>query len=212
VLQQFCLQAWFCFLWCKMENEIRISRSEFKALASETRTGIIKLLQQRNYTLTEMSKKLSLAAPTIKQHLAILQNAELIQELDEGRKWKYYSLTRKGKNIFSPETSASIMIVLAVSIFALCGMVYSFLSMAGSQAGLLASVAMPTGETFVGTAKDSTIPASKGAIGGAEAAAEQAIQASLAFSPETQIAMLFGIVTVSIVAGFLIARVWPRIR
>lgn len=195
-----------------MENEIRISSSEFKALASETRTGIIKLLQQRNYTLTEISKKLSLAAPTIKQHLAVLQGAELIQELDEGRKWKYYSLTRKGKNIFSPESSASIMIVLAVSIFALCGMVYSFLSMAGSQAGLLASAAMPRGEAFVGAAKDVAVPAAEGIISGAEAAAEQGIHTALAFSPETQITLLFGIVAVSIVAGFLIARVWPRIR
>ncbi len=195
-----------------MENEIRISSSEFKALASETRTGIIKLLQQRNHTLTEISKKLSLAAPTIKQHLAVLQGAELIQELDEGRKWKYYSLTRKGKTLFSPESSASIMIVLAVSIFALCGMVYSFLSMAGSQAGLLASVAMPRGEAFVSEAGKVAAPVLEDAIGGGEAAAEQGIQAALAFSPEAQAALLLGIVAVSIVAGFLIARVWPRIR
>ncbi|GAG30937.1 unnamed protein product, partial [marine sediment metagenome] len=108
-----------------METEIRISRNEFKALASDTRTGIIKLLQKRNHTLTEISKKMKMAAPTIKQHLGILKNAELIQELDEGRKWKYYCLTRKGKGIFSHETPVNILVVLGISVFALVGILYS---------------------------------------------------------------------------------------
>jgi len=116
-----------------MNKEIRLSSSEFKALASETRASIIKLLRERNHTMTEISKKLRLAAPTIKQHLGILEGAELIEELDEGRKWKYYSLTRKGKNIFSPETPVNVLIVLSVSVLCIIGLMNSFLIMMETQ-------------------------------------------------------------------------------
>lgn len=116
-----------------MDKEVRLSSSEFKALASETRASIIKLLRERNHTMTEISKKLRLAAPTIKQHLGILECAELIEELDEGRKWKYYSLTRKGKNIFSPETPVNVLIVLAVSVLCIIGLMNSFLIMMETQ-------------------------------------------------------------------------------
>jgi len=102
-----------------MDGNILLSKSEFKALASDTRTSIIKLLKQRNHTLTELSKKVHLAAPTVKQHLEVLEKADLIEELDEGRKWKYYHLSKKGKNIFSPEPRSNILIVIGVSIIAL---------------------------------------------------------------------------------------------
>ncbi len=116
-----------------MDKFIEISSNEFKALSSETRTQMIKLLQERNYTLTELSKKLNMAAPTIKQHLNILQQAGFIEGIDEGRKWKYYTLTRKGKNIFSHETPANVLIVLGVSIIAMVGLLYGFVSIAGFQ-------------------------------------------------------------------------------
>jgi len=116
-----------------METKITLSAHEFKALASETRTAIIKLLQSRNHTLTELSKKLGLAAPTVKQHLGILESAELIHGIDEGRKWKYYCLTRKGKNIFTAEQPISVLFVLGASAVALVAVVYYFLLFSGAQ-------------------------------------------------------------------------------
>jgi DNA-binding transcriptional ArsR family regulator len=189
-----------------MGAEIRLSSSEFKALASETRAGIIKLLKERNHTLTELSKKLRLAAPTIKQHLGILEGAELIQEMDEGRKWKYYCLTRKGKNIFSAETPVNVLIVLAVSIFALVGMLYSFLSMLGSQAMLYAADAMPRGEAFIGAADKAAEVAPS--AGYAEEIVEGAtVSAGQAFFPDMQvIVFLLTIVVVSLITGFFVAK------
>ncbi|MBN2067418.1 MAG: metalloregulator ArsR/SmtB family transcription factor [Candidatus Diapherotrites archaeon] len=116
-----------------MEKSIEISSNEFKALASETRTEMIKLLRERNHTLTELSQKLNMAAPTIKQHLEILQQAGLIEGLDEGRKWKYYTLTRKGKNIVGGEAPTNVLIVLAVSSVAMLVLLYGFVSMLGVQ-------------------------------------------------------------------------------
>lgn len=186
-----------------METDIRLSSSEFKALASETRAGIIKLLRERNHTLTELSKKLRLAAPTVKQHLGILQTAEIIQELDEGRKWKYYSLTRKGKNMFSPETPVNIFIVLGITVIALVGTLYSFLSAIESRVMLYASNALPRGEALIGTAEkeagDYTVQATE--------AAANAWQT--AFPDMHVTAFLLAIVGLSLIAGYLIAKASP---
>ncbi len=114
-------------------DEITLSRVEFKALASGTRTDIIKLLNERNHTLSEMSKKMELTAPTVKQHLSVLENAGLIQQNDEGRKWKYYSLTRKGSKILSPSSPANVFIVLGLSIIGVAAVLYSFLARASVQ-------------------------------------------------------------------------------
>jgi len=121
-------------------DSITLSGNEFRALASETRTGIIKMLQERNYTLSEMSKKMELSAPTIKQHLSVLEKAELIEQVDEGRKWKYYCLTKKGKKIFKSEQPQNILIVLGTSIIILGIILYSLtgmLSLYGEQPMLI---------------------------------------------------------------------------
>ncbi|MDD5147950.1 MAG: winged helix-turn-helix domain-containing protein, partial [Candidatus ainarchaeum sp.] len=108
-------------------DSITLSGNEFRALASETRVELIKLLQQRNHTLSELSQKTSLAAPTVKQHLSVLETAGLVELFDEGRKWKYYSLTRKGKKILSKEEPKNILIVLAAGIIGVAATLYSFL-------------------------------------------------------------------------------------
>jgi len=160
-----------------MDREIRLSSSEFKALASDTRANIIKLLKERNHTLTEISKKLKMTAPTIKQHLGILKGADLVQELDEGRKWKYYELTRKGKNIFAAETPVNILIVLSISIVALV------------QADRV--VAAPS----LGAVEE----AAKEAVG-------HEATSWLSFQPEL-IVLTVGIIAVAMLAGYLIAKV-----
>lgn len=189
-----------------MEREIRLSSFEFKALASETRANIIRLLKQRNHTLTEISKKLKLAAPTIKQHLGILAEAELVQELDEGRKWKYYTLTRKSRNIFSAETPVNVLIVLGVSVVALVGLLYSFVS----RFGVGVMPAASKGQTFLGQAEDSLVAGAVPAVAkeAARTASEDAVWAGVqaASAQPEMIAMLLAIVAFAVIAGYLIAK------
>jgi len=189
-----------------MDAEIRLSSSEFKALASETRAGIIKLLKERNHTMTELSKKLGLSAPTIKQHLTVLGKAELIQELEEGRKWKYYKLTRKSKNIFLQESPVNVFIVLAVSVFSLAGMAYWFLLLAGGRS--MAAVTAPSRRLFI-EAADKAVPAA--ASGASQLASNQVPEtiaiASQGFPPEAQlIALFFAGVAIAAIAGFFLAK------
>ncbi len=107
-------------------SEITLSSEEFKALSSDTRTNLLRLLKDRKHTLSEFSKKTGLSAPTVKQHLETLVKTGLIEQVDNGRKWKYYSLTRKGSEIIEPKESTSIFIMIAFSLIALGIVLYSF--------------------------------------------------------------------------------------
>ncbi len=128
-------------------DELKIGREEFKALSSDTRINIIKLLHERNHTLSEISAKLDMSSPTIKQHIETLLKSDLIQQKDEGRKWKYYCLTRKGKKLVEPENEPKIMILLAASIVGMLFLVYIiFGTGTGALAGSEMQFTAPTTE------------------------------------------------------------------
>ncbi len=99
-------------------DKIVLDQSSFKALASESRITILKALHERNYTLSELSQKIDLKHSTVKEHLQALLAADLVHCLDEGRKWKYYSLSSKGKALLEPERKA-IWILLVGSLVAI---------------------------------------------------------------------------------------------
>ena len=115
-------------------NELPLTKTEFRALSSDTRTSILKALAERNYTLSELSTKLGMSAPTIKEHVDILVESGMIGQKDEGYKWKYYALTQKGRDIFeSSKKPVSIMLILsAVGAFILIG-VLAGIMMQGTQ-------------------------------------------------------------------------------
>ncbi|MCD6590380.1 MAG: winged helix-turn-helix transcriptional regulator [Candidatus Aenigmarchaeota archaeon] len=97
------------------DDKITLDRKTFKILASRTRVEILKSLDRRRKTLSELSKQFGMSVSTIKEHLDNLVDAELIEQKDEGRKWKYYELTKKGRGILHPEDK-KIWLLLAVSI------------------------------------------------------------------------------------------------
>lgn len=99
-----------------MSDEITLDKEVFKALAGDTRVSVLKSLLERRKTQSELAKELNLAAPTIKDHLEILQKAQLVREVDDGHKWKYIELTVKGKSILQP-TDKRIMVLLGTSLF-----------------------------------------------------------------------------------------------
>jgi DNA-binding transcriptional ArsR family regulator len=96
------------------EEKITLDRDVFKTLASETRVGILKSLDHRRKTLSELSKQFGMSVSTIKEHLDNLVGVGLIVQMDDGHKWKYYELTGKGKNILHPEDK-KVWILLGVS-------------------------------------------------------------------------------------------------
>jgi len=120
---------------------ITLDRESFKALASEVRVEVLRQLESRRMTVTDLSNAMNLAKPTLLEHLERLLSAGLVTKLDEGRKWIYYELTRRGRGILHPH-QVKIMISLAVSFLLVGAGIVAMLvaatnvyGMAGVQSG-----------------------------------------------------------------------------
>ena len=105
---------------------VKLDSRTIKALASKSRIDILKALRERKHMQTELADYLSLSVPTIKEHLGALQEAELVERFDEGRKWKYYGLTKKGKAVLEPEETR-IFLMLALTILSMIGWIATML-------------------------------------------------------------------------------------
>jgi len=100
------------------DDKIVLDRKSFEALAVDTRVKILKSLKERRKTLTEISKEQNMSVSGIKEHLETLEKVGLIEKIDDGHKWKYYELTKKGKEIVAPK-EVKVLIMLSISIIAL---------------------------------------------------------------------------------------------
>lgn len=107
-----------------MDRKLILDDKSFKALSADSRINILKKLNERRMTTSELGKKLNLKNSTIKEHCSILINAELISKIDEGRKWKYYELTGKGKQVVEPNLmqEAKVFVILSLTAIIFTGL------------------------------------------------------------------------------------------
>lgn len=102
-------------------TKIVLDAESFKALASDTRLQILKALDARPLTVSELSRLLDLNKATVFEHLKQLTVAELAKrEDDPARKWVYYKLTWKGRNVLHPE-NVQIYIMLGMGALGVGG-------------------------------------------------------------------------------------------
>ena len=88
-----------------MEEEFRVSKKLLRTLTADTRTKILKALEDRPMTASELSRKLNRHVTTITEHLERLRDSELVQRVERpGRKWIYYRLTDTGRRILHPRS------------------------------------------------------------------------------------------------------------
>lgn len=105
-------------------TKIVLDAESFKALASDTRLQIIKALDARPLTVSELSRLLTLNKATVFEHLKQLMAAELTKrDGDPARKWVYYRLTWKGRNILHPE-NAQIFLMLSMAAAGFGGAIF----------------------------------------------------------------------------------------
>jgi len=109
------------------EEKIVLDRKSFGALAVDSRVNILKALRERRKTLSELSAELGSSVSSTKEHLEKLVDAELILKVEDGHKWKYYELTRKGEKLVSPNQAVRVMVLLGIALIAF---VWSFMAMA----------------------------------------------------------------------------------
>jgi DNA-binding transcriptional ArsR family regulator len=102
-----------------VEFRITLDREAFKVLASDTRLDILKALDERPMTVSELGRKLDLNKATVFEHLEKLVSAGLVKKQDhEDRMWVYYSLSWKARRILHPER-VTIALLFSTAIGAL---------------------------------------------------------------------------------------------
>lgn len=105
--------------------KITLDADTFRALASSTRLTVLKALDERRKTLTELSRDLDLNKATVHEHMQLLTAAGLVRKRDdEGRKWIYYELTWTGQRILHPEATTTFNLLLGLSVAAAGGGVF----------------------------------------------------------------------------------------
>jgi len=108
-----------------MEEKILIDKETLKAIAVDTRLNILKLLSKKKYTLSDIAGILGLGVSTVKEHLDILSKSGLIKKEDTERKWKYYSLTFKGRRLIEPR-EIKVLFAFITTAIAAVGMIFVF--------------------------------------------------------------------------------------
>ncbi|MBM3304216.1 MAG: winged helix-turn-helix transcriptional regulator, partial [Candidatus Aenigmarchaeota archaeon] len=109
-----------------IDDRITLDRKAFKALSSDRRVAILKSLGRRRKMLAELSSELGMSPSTMKEHMDSLVGSGLVAKIDDGHKWKYYELTRAGRNVVSPGETR-IWVIIGISAFALLLSGYGYL-------------------------------------------------------------------------------------
>jgi len=183
-----------------------LDEKSFKALSADSRVSILKNLTDRRRTLTELSQKLELGSSTIKEHCEILVGADLIKQIDEGHKWKYYELTKKGRHLIQPNLfdEVKVLIMLCFGVFVVGGFIFIFLQSAQIQNASLSMGAQDT-TLMKSVTASTTEQLTAGAI---NAPAREIVQTAQGISIES-----FAIaVLIALVAGIIIGWFFTRRR
>ncbi|MCX8158331.1 MAG: winged helix-turn-helix domain-containing protein [Candidatus Diapherotrites archaeon] len=95
---------------------LQLAEQDIKIISSETRRKILKSLKKRRKTLSELSEELKIKPSSAKEHLDILAKNGFVETIDEGRKWKYFVLTKKAQSLFLDESKDIISITFIFSL------------------------------------------------------------------------------------------------
>ncbi len=87
------------------DEEFRLSRDLIKTISADTRSDILKALNKRQMTASELSRYLNKHVTTVHEHLGVLSSSKLVDKIERpGRKWIYYKLSKEGRKILHPES------------------------------------------------------------------------------------------------------------
>jgi DNA-binding transcriptional ArsR family regulator len=188
-------------------DKITLDRSVFKALASDTRLDILKALDVRQKTVTELAKELGLNKATVFEHLEKLNEVGLIQKLEDDRKWVYWQLSWTGRRLLHPEKIT--LALLLSSAFATLLTAFAVFSL-----WVRSNVAPATGEGDMG-AFDTGAADSQRAFATEEAAFAPPPEEPAAAAVQHDPALLAGIVVLGLVFLLLVGYatiVWRRAK
>lgn len=100
-------------------TKVTLDMETFKALASDTRLDILRVLDGKKMSLKDISTVTNLNKATLHEHLVKLHQAGLVKRKErEGHKWVMYKLTWKGECLLHPENT-KIVVMFSISFLAL---------------------------------------------------------------------------------------------
>ncbi|MCM2465185.1 ArsR/SmtB family transcription factor [Methanoculleus oceani] len=99
-------------------EDVTLDRDDIAALSSDARVAILKALDIRPMTMSELADRLGLARSTVHEHLSVLADADLVH-YENARKWRDYTLTKRGRRILHPGRDHRIIIILGASFAAM---------------------------------------------------------------------------------------------
>ncbi|KYK28525.1 hypothetical protein AYK20_01130 [Thermoplasmatales archaeon SG8-52-1] len=113
--------------------KVSLDIESFKALASETRLDILKVLDGKKLNLNEITKATNLHKMTLHEHLSKLTSAGFINRIErEGHKWVYYTLSWKGQSILHPENTR-IVVLFSVTFISLIFGIFAIVKYIGEN-------------------------------------------------------------------------------
>jgi DNA-binding transcriptional ArsR family regulator len=132
--------------------EVAIKQDALKLLASDTRLAILKHLDQRRMTVSELARALDLNKSTVHEHLGKLVEGGLIKrDQSPEREWVYYELTKTARYVLQP-ASARFVLMMGVTLVAglvMVAFLHVFLTAGQGLAVALDESVVPAGEANV---------------------------------------------------------------
>jgi len=104
-----------------MKDEIALDKKTLGVLSSDTRANILKSIDIRRMTASELSRSLNLPKSMIHENLDRLVDTDLVRKSDDGNKWIYYELTEKGRRLLHPHEMTKIIILLSSAALSFVG-------------------------------------------------------------------------------------------
>lgn len=178
------------------KDSITLDKSAFKALSSDTRVAVLKALDERRKTASELAKELSFSVQSVSEHLAKLEEAGLAVRAESERKWVYYELTDKGRAVLHPDSARGFWVLLGLSAIAFVAalqrpatdlLTAPAMATAPASLGERAYAAMPSAAPLASPASSVLPPAAaapmldaaaKTAVAGAGQMANESVQAA----------------------------------
>ncbi|MFQ6013648.1 MAG: winged helix-turn-helix domain-containing protein [Thermoplasmata archaeon] len=101
---------------------VTLDKKALLALASDTRLEIMRNLQPKRRTVTQVADALDIDKGGVHRHLQKLVEGELVRRYDD-HGFVYYGLSWKGRDLLNPTENTKIVILLGLSAVLLLGAV-----------------------------------------------------------------------------------------
>lgn len=144
-------------------TKITLELEDIKALASDSRLDILKILDGKKLNLQEITRIIKLNKATLHVHLTKLLEAGFIKKKKRsGHKWVYYSLTWKGECLLHPENT-KIVVLFSIAFISFCTGIIQLINYAkGTIVGFAQSLPNdPTTRVYAVTDEIGIYPASQ---------------------------------------------------